>query len=85
MKSELDKKIEDIVFNIRLIREKRNYTQEYMAVKMQCSQNAYSKLELGYSKLTVERLLQVADVLDVTVAELVNPQRTHAHEFLKRG
>ncbi|QXV64670.1 helix-turn-helix transcriptional regulator [Mucilaginibacter sp. 21P] len=85
MKSEFDKKIEDIVFNIRLIREKRNYTQEYMAAKMQCSQNAYSKLELGYSKLTVEKLLQVAEVLDVTVAELVNPQRAIAHGFSNRG
>ncbi|TWR26653.1 helix-turn-helix transcriptional regulator [Mucilaginibacter achroorhodeus] len=84
MKSEFDKKIEDIVFNIRLIREKRNYTQEYMAAKMQCSQNAYSKLELGYSKLTVEKLLQVAEVLDVTVAELVNPQRALAHGFPNR-
>ncbi|MBL4676593.1 MAG: helix-turn-helix transcriptional regulator [Mucilaginibacter sp.] len=75
MKSEFEKKIEDIIINIRALREKRNYTQEYMAIKMQCSQNAYSKLELGYSKLTVEKLMQVAEVLEVSVAELVNPKK----------
>lgn len=75
MKSDFEKKIESIIINIRMLRERRNYTQEYMAMKMECSQNAYSKLELGYSKLTVEKLMQVADVLGVSVGELVNPPK----------
>ncbi|MDR3694839.1 helix-turn-helix transcriptional regulator [Mucilaginibacter sp.] len=40
-----DLKTRTIVSNIRKIREFRNYTQDYLAAKLQISQNAYSKIE----------------------------------------
>jgi len=64
-------KIRSIAANIRHRREYRNYTQEYLAAKLDISQNAYSKIELGYTKITVERLFQIADVLDYDVAEIL--------------
>ncbi|MFD0793886.1 helix-turn-helix domain-containing protein [Mucilaginibacter litoreus] len=72
MKSQSARNIEAIIQNIRKAREDHNYTQEYMAMRMKCSQNAYSKLELGYSKLTVENLLKVCEVLEIDVNEVVN-------------
>lgn len=57
--------------NIRKIREYRNYTQDYLAAKMSISQNAYSKIELGYSRITLDRLLQIATVLEVDVTKLI--------------
>ncbi|WP_443937332.1 helix-turn-helix domain-containing protein [Pedobacter sp. MW01-1-1] len=57
--------------NIRKIREFRDYTQEYLAAKLKISQNAYSKIELGYSKLTIERLFHVASILEIDVAKLL--------------
>jgi transcriptional regulator with XRE-family HTH domain len=75
MKSEFKKRTEAIVNNIRLTRERRNYTQDYMAMKLNCSQNAYSKLELGYSKITVARLLEICEVLDVTIIDIIYPYR----------
>ncbi|QNK62610.1 helix-turn-helix transcriptional regulator [Pedobacter sp. PAMC26386] len=71
MKDALDLKPESVAANIRKIREFRNYTQDYLAAKLTISQNAYSKIELGYSKLTVERLFQIATVLDVKVMQLI--------------
>jgi transcriptional regulator with XRE-family HTH domain len=64
-------KIKAIAANIRHRREYRNYTQEYLAAKLDISQNAYSKIELGYTKITVERLFQIADVLDYDVVEIL--------------
>ncbi|MGN6180377.1 MAG: helix-turn-helix domain-containing protein [Mucilaginibacter sp.] len=64
-------KIKAIAANIRHRREYRNYTQEYLAARLDISQNAYSKIELGYTKITLERLFQIADVLDYDVAELL--------------
>ncbi|WP_412469146.1 helix-turn-helix domain-containing protein [Pedobacter sp. KLB.chiD] len=61
----------DVALNIRKIREYRYYTQEYLAVKLNISQNAYSKIELGYTKLTVERLFEIAVILNVGVAHLL--------------
>jgi len=67
----LNFKIKTIAANIRHKREQRNYTQEYLAAKLDISQNAYSKIELGYTKITVERLFQIADVLGYDVTELI--------------
>ena len=73
MNSPLSLKIKAIAANIRNKREYRNYTQEYLAFKLNISQNAYSKIELGYTKITVERLFQIAEVLEFDVAELLQP------------
>jgi transcriptional regulator with XRE-family HTH domain len=76
MNDVLNLQIKAIAANIRHKREYRNYTQEYLAAKLQISQNAYSKIELGYTKITVERLFQVADVLELDVADLIKPSDT---------
>lgn len=72
MKSELEFKIRSVASNIRKIREQRNYTQEYLAAKLNISQNAYSKIELGYTKITVERLFYIAIILEVDPVDLIN-------------
>jgi len=72
MNDGLNSKIRAIAANIRNKREYRNYTQEYLAAKLDISQNAYSKIELGYTKITVERLFQIADVLSFEVNELID-------------
>ncbi|MCZ4243068.1 helix-turn-helix domain-containing protein [Pedobacter punctiformis] len=72
MENLLALKTRNVAANIRKIREYRDYTQDYLAAKLKISQNAYSKIELGYSKLTVERLFQVAEILEVEVLNLIN-------------
>lgn len=57
---------------IKKIRESRNYTQEYMSDKLNISQNTYSKIETGGIKLTVDRLKQISDVLEMSIEEILN-------------
>ena len=64
-------KTKNVAGNIRKVREYRDYTQDYLAAKLKISQNAYSKIELGYSKLTIERLFQIASILEVDVTRLL--------------
>jgi transcriptional regulator with XRE-family HTH domain len=61
-----------VAIAIRNRRECRNYTQEYLALKLHISQNAYSKIELGYTKITVERLFQIAEILEFDVVEFIS-------------
>jgi len=72
MKSLSDLKTRAIVSNIRKIREFRNYTQDYLAVKLHISQNAYSKIELGYSSITLTRLIHIAEILGVDLVDIIN-------------
>lgn len=50
---------------IKNIRELKNFTQEYMAERLDISQAAYSKLEKGDIKVSDEKLSQIAKILDV--------------------
>ncbi|SDG88699.1 Helix-turn-helix [Pedobacter terrae] len=71
MEDVLALKTKNVAGNIRKIREYRDYTQDYLAAKLKISQNAYSKIELGYSKLTIDRLFQIAAILEVEVPHLL--------------
>ena len=72
MKSLSDSKTKAVAANIRKIREYRNYTQDYLAAKLEISQNAYSKIELGYSNITLSRLVNIAEILEVDLIGLIN-------------
>ena len=85
MTDSLNLKIKAIAANIRSKREYRNYTQEYLAAKLNISQNAYSKIELGYTKITVERLFQIAAILEFEVSELIDPEPIGVLKIAKVG
>jgi transcriptional regulator with XRE-family HTH domain len=71
MRAISDLKTRAIVSNIRKIREFRNYTQDYLAAKLKISQNAYSKIELGYSNITLNRLIEIAEILEIELEDLI--------------
>lgn len=59
--------------SIKKFRELRNYTQEYMAEMLGISQNAYSKIENGRTRLTTDRLKKIAGILEISVFLLLDP------------
>lgn len=71
MKDKVKAEMQAVAGNIRKVREYRNYTQDYLAAKLDISQNAYSKIELGYSKITLDRLFHIAIILEVGVTQLL--------------
>jgi transcriptional regulator with XRE-family HTH domain len=78
MSNMLNFRVKAVAANIRNKREELNYTQEYLAAKLNISQNAYSKIELGYTKITVERLFQIADILEIDLHDLLNSRKAEA-------
>jgi transcriptional regulator with XRE-family HTH domain len=84
MSNKINFRVKAIAATIRKKREAKNYTQEYLAYKLNISQNAYSKIELGYTKITVERLFQVADVLEISAGELLDADTEEAELKLLR-
>jgi len=63
--------------NIKNARLYRNYSQDYLASKLNISQNAYSKLELGYIRVKLESLLVIAEVLEVPLSNLIDSPVKH--------
>uniref|UniRef100_UPI00404B090B helix-turn-helix domain-containing protein n=1 Tax=Gelidibacter sp. TaxID=2018083 RepID=UPI00404B090B len=64
--------MEAVIENIKRIRKQKGYSHEYVAHELDLSQVAYSKLEKNETKLTVERLYKLAEILEVEVAELLD-------------
>lgn len=65
-----------ILQNIRAIRESKHLSQEFVAMSLRISQSSYAKLESGQSKLTVDRLLLLAEIFKISSAKLVDPNFT---------
>ncbi|WP_297337982.1 helix-turn-helix transcriptional regulator [Algoriphagus sp.] len=50
---------------MRILRESRDYSQEYVANILNINQKTYSNLESGKSKLTLDRIQQLAEFYHV--------------------
>jgi len=56
---------------IRMLREGIGFSQDYVAKKLNITQQAYSKLEKNPNNATLERLRQLSEVLGVSVNSIV--------------
>jgi transcriptional regulator with XRE-family HTH domain len=57
---------------IKKIRELKNYTQEYMAQKLEMTQAGYGKIERDESEVSYQKLSKIADILKVSVEDIIN-------------
>lgn len=62
----------ELAKRIRLIREIRGYSQDYVASQMDISQSAYSKIERKAGSSSYYTLEKIANVLGVSVPFLVD-------------
>jgi transcriptional regulator with XRE-family HTH domain len=64
--------VKNVGTRIKHLREGRNYTQDFVANRLGISQNAYSKIETGQTKLTTQRADEISKVLEVPVESLLS-------------
>ena len=60
-----------VLRNIRKMRINRELSQENVAFNLKISQSTYAKMESGQSKLSIDRLYQLAIFFNVPVEELL--------------
>ena len=56
---------------IRLARELNQWSQEEMAEKLEMSPSGYARIERGEVRLNIERLEQIAQILNIDVSDLI--------------
>ncbi len=71
-----------IAFNIKKIRESKNLTQEYLASRLGISQNAYSRIENNRTRLSTDRMREIAGILEVSLHEFLLSEN-HNENHLK--
>lgn len=57
---------------IRMMREFRQLSQEDMAEKMNMSPSGYAKIERGETRLQYDKLVQIAQIFNVSLSDLVD-------------
>ncbi|MBF0784042.1 XRE family transcriptional regulator [Muribacter muris] len=60
---------------IRMLREENALSQEQMAEKMNISTNSYGKIERGETKLTLNKLEQIANIFNLDIVELISTDK----------
>jgi len=64
----VEKRLVLISETIRIKRKSLNYSQQYMGLHLGMSQNAYSKLEIGYTRMSIFHLFEIAELLDIDLS-----------------
>jgi transcriptional regulator with XRE-family HTH domain len=61
-----------IIENIKRLRELKNLTRDEVAEKLEMSLSGYSKLERGDVELTITKLYKISEILQVDVSQILN-------------
>lgn len=75
----------DFGAKIRFLRKKKGLTQADMAQRLGLSIRGYSKVELGETQLGVIRLFEIAEILDVSVHEVLLPDLEELRYEIQEG
>lgn len=57
---------------IKNLREEKNYSQTYLSQRLGLSQKAYSKIENNETRLSVDNLLKIAEVLETSINKILD-------------
>jgi transcriptional regulator with XRE-family HTH domain len=60
----------NVGLRIKDTRERKNISQDAMAMELEITQSNYGRLEKSDSRLTVPKLLKIAEVLEVTILRI---------------
>lgn len=66
---------ETIAFKIREIRVKKAITQKEIADYISLSPNAYSRIENGFTQITVQNLFLISECLGVKIEEILGTEK----------
>jgi len=64
--------MENVLKRMKKIRMQKGYSLENMAMELNISDSAYRKLENNQTKLSLDKFLQIAKILDVSINDLLD-------------
>lgn len=69
--------MEKILDKIAVQRNKKGYSYENMANELEITPGAYRKIEIGETKLSVERLMKISEILEEDISNLLDINNKH--------
>lgn len=65
-------KVDKLGENIKKFREMRNFTQDYVAKKLEMTSQGYGRIERNEVEITIQKLYTIASILNTTIQDIVN-------------
>lgn len=75
-------KIEEVLNNIRICRKSKDISHEDMAFRLGISQATYTNIENRISKLSVERLILIAEILEQPISDFFNEESNKEKDII---
>lgn len=66
-----DKQLKQVGLRIKNYRELKGFSQEYVASKLHISCSAYSRIERNEVSLSLDKLIHIAEVLNVSLEKII--------------
>ena len=63
-----------ILENLRKSRESKNISQDNVAIHLNVTQSAYAKLEICKNKISLKKLIEVSEILEIDFLQLLFPK-----------
>lgn len=71
---------------IKIMREAQGFSQEYVASKLNLSQQAYSNLEKNPDNVSVKRMKELSEILSVPLTSIIGEEDTYIQQnFQQQG
>lgn len=71
MKYKLDDDTKQILIKqLKFYREKRNFSQDFMAERIGITQPLYNRIENGSREMTINTLIKITEILDISMDSL---------------
>lgn len=74
-----------IGMRIQRLRKARGFTQEQLSEMLDCSPNYVSQLERGLKSMSLETLIQLSNVLDVSPEEILMDHLMNSEKAINRS
>ena len=71
----------EIHHKIRELREKKKFSQEDMAFKLEIGQSTYQSIEAGKSDIKLKHAIIISDILEIPLNELVENESNSQNVF----
>ena len=77
--------VENLIKKIATMRIKKGFSYENIAHELSITPAAYRKIETGETKLTIERLFRISEILETSLSELLEIENNVLQQINKES
>lgn len=70
----------NLIYNIKVLRELKGFTQEYVSDCIGLSRASYSQIENGRTRLTANQLLKISEIFEIKIQDIIDFKKSALYD-----